>query len=110
MRLDKGEILKNMADKLGFSSSYLSAIEVGKRNIPNDLIVRLTDLYNLKPETVHALESAMVQQTKDISVELEGASFQQREMALLFARRFKELDEEITNKITQIFKKLPEEE
>ena len=47
LRIDKGEILKNMADKLGMTSSYLSAIECGKRNIPDDLIEKLTSIYCL---------------------------------------------------------------
>ena len=33
IRIDHGEILKNMADKLGVTSSFLSAVEIGKRNM-----------------------------------------------------------------------------
>ena len=34
LRIDRGETLKIMADNLEMTSSYLSAIECGKRNIP----------------------------------------------------------------------------
>ena len=44
IRIDNGEILKDMADKLEMTSSYLSAIECGKRNIPNNLIPRLEQI------------------------------------------------------------------
>ena len=36
LRIDNNQILKEMADLLDVSSSYLSAVENGKRNIPND--------------------------------------------------------------------------
>jgi transcriptional regulator with XRE-family HTH domain len=34
IRIDCGDLLKDMADKLGVTSSYLSAVETGKRNVP----------------------------------------------------------------------------
>ena len=99
LRLDCGEILKTMADKLEISSSYLSAIEVGKRNIPDDFIVRVSKLYALKPEKVQALEDAKLKSQPEIAFGLGDASFHKRETALLFARRFDELDEETVEKI-----------
>ncbi|KHF28295.1 Helix-turn-helix domain protein [Anoxybacillus sp. BCO1] len=38
LRIDNGELLKHMADKLGVTSSYLSAVENGKRNVPQDWV------------------------------------------------------------------------
>ena len=37
LRIERGEVLKDMADKLGITSSYLSAIECGKRKIEHAL-------------------------------------------------------------------------
>ena len=34
LRIDNGELLKDMAIKLNVTVSYLSAVEIGKRNIP----------------------------------------------------------------------------
>lgn len=39
IRLDRGELLKTMADSLGVKSSYLSAIEHGKKQFQNLLLV-----------------------------------------------------------------------
>ena len=50
LRIDRGEILKTMAEKLNMTSSYLSAIECGKRNIPSDLISKLASIYDLTEE------------------------------------------------------------
>ena len=38
LRIDEGEILKDMAEKLGVSVSFLSAVENGKKRMPFHLI------------------------------------------------------------------------
>ncbi|MDR1840855.1 MAG: helix-turn-helix domain-containing protein [Holophagales bacterium] len=106
LRLDFGEVLKDMANKLGFSSAYLSAIEVGKRNIPADLINRLAELYKLDDKTVQHLEKAKEQQAKKVNLDLSSATPRQRDVALVFARSFKELDDDIAIKIRRMIDSL----
>lgn len=38
LRIDHGEILKDMADVLGVSSAFLSAVENGKKKMPEGWI------------------------------------------------------------------------
>ena len=102
LRLDRGEILKTMADNLEISSSYLSAIEVGKRNIPEYFIDKLKVLYNLEDERVNELETAKLESQKEIVLALENISIGKREAALLFARKFDDLDELTTKKIKKL--------
>jgi transcriptional regulator with XRE-family HTH domain len=99
LRLDYGEILKTMADKLEISSSYLSAIEVGKRNIPEDFISRISLLYKLDNNRLCELEKAKLASQAEVAFSLDGASFGKREAALLFARKFEDLDEQTAEKI-----------
>ena len=99
LRLDCGEILKTMADKLEISSSYLSAIEVGKRNIPEDFISKLCLLYNLDSVRVRELEEAKFESQAEVAFSLDGATLGKREAALLFARKFDDLDELTAEKI-----------
>jgi len=99
LRLDCGEILKTMADRLGISSSYLSAIEVGKRNIPEDFIGRLGLLYNLDGDKVRELEKAKLESQAEVAFSLDGAPLGKREAALLFARKFDDLDEQTAEKV-----------
>lgn len=47
LRINKHEMLKNMAGKLGLNSSYLSAIESGNRDIPPDLTDKICTEYGL---------------------------------------------------------------
>ena len=40
IRINCGDSAKDMSEKLGISASYLSAIENGKRNVPDNLCRR----------------------------------------------------------------------
>jgi transcriptional regulator with XRE-family HTH domain len=110
LRLDYNEVLKNMADRLGFSSSYLSAIEVGKRNIPGDFIERLTALYGLTADQEKELERAKTQRMNEVPLQLDNASLQKKEFALMFARTFDALDEQTMTGIKKLIAKHTREE
>lgn len=102
MRIDRGEVLKNMADKLGMTSSYLSAIECGKRNIPNGFITKIADIYNLNLTEKRILELAQEKSVKEIVLNLEEASETKSDLALKFARTFKDIDDATALKITKL--------
>lgn len=55
IRIDHHERLRDMADKLGITHSYLSAIGHGKRKIPKDLPAKLIQHYKLSQEDTHFL-------------------------------------------------------
>lgn len=93
LRIERGEVLKDMADKLGITSSYLSAIECGKRKIPNDFCERVISIYGLSREDASKLRDAMAK-AKDkveIVIPFTGLSSDEQEVALKFARSFKEI-------------------
>ena len=51
LRIENDELLRDMANKLGVTASYLSAVEIGKRNIPKKwehIIVNAYQLDNSK--------------------------------------------------------------
>ena len=58
IRIDRDEYMKNMAERLGITSAYLSAIENGKRNMGNALLEKLAEVYSLpdNPKTKLRLE------------------------------------------------------
>jgi len=99
LRIDKGEILKNMADKLGMTSSYLSAIECGKRNIPDDLIEKLTSIYCLDEKEQQELSIARDRSLNSIEIELSTSSVDKRDLALQFARKFNDMDDDVVSQI-----------
>ncbi|MFD0587611.1 hypothetical protein ACFQZE_06325 [Paenibacillus sp. GCM10027627] len=47
LRIDNDELLKHMANKLEVSSSYLSAVEIGKCNLPDEWKEVIINSYKL---------------------------------------------------------------
>lgn len=45
IRMNNNEFLKDMADKLGMSSSELSSIEHNKKPMPNGFMEKIKELY-----------------------------------------------------------------
>lgn len=105
LRIDRNEVLKDMADKLQMTSSYLSAIECGKRNIPSDFISRIVDIYRLNEEEIRILHEARDNCIDSIEIKLSGNGRQKRDLALQFARKFDDLDNETTKTILNFLKK-----
>ena len=58
LRIDRQELLRDMAKNLEVSSAYLSAVETGKRKIPIDWCSKISTLYKLDPDTIRELEWA----------------------------------------------------
>lgn len=105
LRIDNGELLKEMADKLGVTSSYLSAVETGKRNAPHDWLEKLTALYRLSVEEVAALNSAIEMSQLSVKIDLHNSNARDKNLAMAFAREFKELNEDDKSKILRILRK-----
>lgn len=94
LRIDKGEALKEMAEKLGYTSSYLSGIEWGKHNVPVGMVEHLKEAYKLTEEEAARLQDAYVATLTKVSINLEGATKEQRLLVLLFRQYFGTLTDE----------------
>ncbi len=102
MRIDAGEVLKEMADKLGITSSYLSAIEVGKRMVSEKVLTDIQRNYNLPEEKMLKLRLAVEQDKPKVEINLKDATPVQRATALAFARTFHDLDHGTLEKIQKL--------
>lgn len=58
IRCIRNELLKNMADKIGYTSSYLSGIENGYNNIPENLTYLIREHYDLRDVELFFLKMA----------------------------------------------------
>ncbi|MEQ4693442.1 MULTISPECIES: helix-turn-helix domain-containing protein [Providencia] len=104
LRIDKGMVIRDMATMLGVSPAYLSAIELGKRAIPDSFVDNLCDAFKLNSsERIDALHLADISQPS-IKIDLTDAEDANRETMLAFARKFKELDDDQLNKLNQMLK------
>ncbi|KGM34766.1 helix-turn-helix domain-containing protein [Inquilinus limosus] len=107
LRIDRDLILKDMADALGVSPAFLSAVETGKKNVPNGFIARLAAAYSLDINTVHRLDEALLKSKSSFQIQVPAhASMAHREVAAQLARTFGGMDKA---KAAQILALLKEE-
>lgn len=102
LRISNGETLKDMAEKLGVSSAFLSAVENGKKKTPEAWKEKLKNLYSLNEEQVSAFETAFIESSNIIELDISDVSLNSRRLAVTFARYFETLDEETAQKITDV--------
>lgn len=103
IRINNGELLNDMAQKVDVSPALLSYIENGKREIPLDLTDKIITYYNLNDEFSSKLRKAEMQSRKTFKISLQPEiSAEKRETALLFARTFNNIDDDVLSKIREL--------
>lgn len=102
IRIDNQELLKDMAKKLGVSSAYLSAVETGKRKVPNGWVAKVANLYALDGKSKDELELACERSAQEVKISLAKATGLQREAALSFAKALEGLDDQKLRKIMEV--------
>lgn len=102
LRIERDEYLRDMAEHLNITSSYLSAIENGKRRMPLDYIERIGKSYGLPPEQFAQLREAASHEQQRVEIKLEAASAQKKYAALAFARDFDKLSDDQLEEIRKI--------
>ena len=105
LRLDSGEIMKDMAKKLGVSSSFLSAVENGKKKMPDAWYETIIRIYNLDKGEQEELIKVIEESQKSIEINLEELSKEKRRLAFSFARKLENLNEEEVDKMKLFFKR-----
>lgn len=94
IRLDKDELLRDMAEKLGVTVAYLSAVENGNRKIPDSWIYKIADLYKLDDAEILKLQELAYKESVNMSINIGNATIAQKNLAFSFARRFQELNKD----------------
>lgn len=102
MRIDLGLTLKNMAEAMGVTSSYLSAIETGKRAVTKPVLDSIIGYFSADEKQKQMLISAARDSQQSVEISLSGKNDHAREVAIAFARSFDELNENDFRKLRQI--------
>jgi len=93
IRIDRDEILKDMASKLNVTAAYLSSVENGKREIPREWVFEIIQIYELGEDEALEIEEAALASRKSIKFKLDEESARDRDLVLAFARRFRDLSD-----------------
>lgn len=94
LRIDRDELLKDMASKLGVTAAYLSAVENGNREVPDAWLNILRRLYELDDREFKELQESVYDEKNVLRLDLEDISEKEKELTLSFARRFKSLSDD----------------
>ena len=105
LRIEHEENLKDMAEKLGVTAAYLSAVEVGKRNIPAEWFNAISNIYELSANEQQDLQEAIDSSVKQIKIDLDNYSERQKQTAAMFARKLSTLNDNELEKLFKIFDK-----
>jgi transcriptional regulator with XRE-family HTH domain len=108
LRLDKGLRLMDMAEKLDLSSSFISAVETGKKPIPAGYVYSVVRVLGLTPAEADELQKA-ADRSKAV-VDVDGLRGSQRELVAAFARKVDVLPPEFLEEIKKrVFKSTADE-
>ena len=104
IRIEREELLKDMATALGVSPAYLSAVETGKRRIPDDWVEKISVHYHLSQNERTDLSQAAENSAYEVKISLQ-ASEAKRGAVLTFARALDHLSDEDLKRIMQSMRK-----
>jgi len=105
LRVDHGEILKDMAEKLDVTVSFLSAVENGKKHMPATWNSKICALYDLNEVQQKEFTTAIAETEEAIEMDLVNANIGRRELAVSFARRFNNISDAQVEEIRKILLK-----
>jgi HTH-type transcriptional regulator, competence development regulator len=105
LRLEKRQTLKDMTEHLmlaarhAVSPAFLSAVELGRKNIPEGLIDAIAKSYQLDSNAVKKLEAAADESATTVKLR---PTQETRTLVAQFARRFQELDKDEIDGILKV--------
>lgn len=100
-RAKDGESLRFMADKIGISGAYLSAIEIGKRDINEKIVDRIIKKYELGAEDIKRIKFLAETSRKEVRIK-NGDSDIKRELLVEFKRKYSTLSNEKASELLLI--------
>lgn len=105
LRIDESETIANMAEKLEVSSSFLSAIEVGKKNLPDTMADKLHEAYDFDDTQKKEFYEARSITNNKVEISLEEGDSMRNSLALSFGWKIANLSQEQIDEIKEILEK-----
>jgi transcriptional regulator with XRE-family HTH domain len=94
LRIDIGMTLMDMAKEIGVSAAFLSAIETGRKRIPDDLLETLAEKFPQVQAQRDKFEAVINQTRSEVRVPLGNGTYEDALLATALARRFSSMSAE----------------
>ena len=105
LRIKHHEIMGDTAKLLGCMVSFVSSVESGKKNVPENWAPILIEHYHLTDDQQKELYNAIEESKTQVKLNLTTATNPQRRLAVQFQRSFEKLDDETANAIMELLNK-----
>lgn len=99
LRIEEGELLFDMAQKLNVSSSFLSKVENGKKKPPVQWKQKIISEYKLSGSKLDEFNEYFFDAVNADSIDISTYSESDKELLLSFARKFDALDKTLIKKM-----------
>lgn len=105
LRVKAHEVMGDTAKLLGVKLPFVSAVESGKRNVPEEWVPVLIEHYDLDAAAQAELRDAIESSKTQMKINLISATNTQRRLAVQFQRSFENLDEDTAEAIMKLLNK-----
>ena len=92
LRLEKRMRLLDLAEKVGVSAAFLSAVETGSKAVPTGLPEKIAKALVLDDLATQRLCRAAASSVRTVRLDLSDTDEKAQELAVAFARRFPSMD------------------
>lgn len=106
LRSDNNEVMSDMAEKLGVTTSFLSAVELGKKNPPDSWYSKIDKSYSMCLNQRYELIMALALSERFLKIDLTDLSYEQRSLAWNFRRNLKDMDDEDVEILAKILERI----
>ena len=100
IRINTGDSLRRMSEKLGISAAYLSSIENGKRNIPDGFDELIFKVYSLSDVDMKKIKDAIYSSKENYKVDLSTIDDKKRRVLLSITEG--KLDDETVDRLCEV--------
>ena len=94
--------LRRMASDLGVSPAFLSAVENGKKKMPDAWLSLIPATYSLSADEIEEFKDVAYESFDTVAVNIANASEANKKLAIRFARRFEDIDEKTSEELLSI--------
>jgi HTH-type transcriptional regulator, competence development regulator len=102
LRAERGQTQLDVSDALGVSIAFWSAIETGKKNIPDDLLVKVINHFNLTDADADKLRELSMASQQEVKINMQNLDDRSRQLVVGFARKFSSLDSDVQQKLRDL--------
>ena len=103
IRINTGDSLRDMAEKIGMSAAYLSSIENGKRNIPPNMEEILYSQYDLTEKDKSKIRNAIEKSISQVKINLTEMTDKKKKLIYTITKG--NIDDATLNQLCEIIDK-----